>query len=490
MSLKRFHFSQLFSGASIQHSSRRRQAVPEERRVAVKQSYHFHTFPLCILKHRMPKSTLPDYTLPADSQTRITLESSGETKLSVAYFTPGWPLATFPNGIVTYAAALADGLLTLGQQPHLLTYNLDRAAADSSHLAVLPLSTQRAANDLWGRLRDAVLARLRPAYAANASFARGVCQGLDTLAHSGGLDLLEMEESFGMAGFLQACVSVPLVVRLHGPWFLNGTVLGVTQDEAFRRRVQAEGETIARAFALTAPSQDVLAQTRQHYQLPLAHAAVIPCPILPTPPEQRWQAQSCEPQLIAFIGRFDRHKGGDLIVDAFAQVLSTFPQARLVFAGPDRGYVDEAGRVWQWAEYVQERLPGALETGQVEWLGQQPPAALAALRRRAQITVVASRYETFSYTTLEALSLGCPLVAARAGGMAEIITADETGLLFQPGKAADLAAQLRRLLAHPEWAAQLGQQAGASCAARFAPAVVAQQSLDFYRATLERWKRR
>lgn len=444
----------------------------------------------------MSQSILPDpttFTHPqADTiQPDLSVAASDQAQLSVAYFTPGWPPATFPNGIVTYVAAISDGMTALGQSPHLLTYDLDRAIEGyDRQQTVLPLSLQRAPGNWLGRLRDAVVTRLRPEYALQTGFARGVGEGIATLAQSRGVDLLEMEESFGMAGFLRPRVPVPIVVRLHGPWFLNGTVLGEKQDAAFARRVQAEGATIAQAFALTAPSQDVLTQTRQYYQLPLEHAAVIPCPIVPIPLEHRWQAQDCDPQVIAFIGRFDRHKGGDLILDAFAQILPTFPNARLVFAGPDRGYVDDTGRTWRLPAYVQARLPGALATGQVEWLGHQSPSAVMALRRRAQVTVVASRYETFSYTTLEALSLGCPLVAARAGGMAEIVTEGETGLLFQAGDAADLARQLRHLLANPAWAAQLGQQAGASCAARFAPTVVAQQSLAFYQATLERWKRR
>lgn len=407
-------------------------------------------------------------------------------KLSVAYFTPGWPPAAFPNGIVTYVASMLQGMGNLGHQAHVLTHCLERSNdLDLSSQNVFQLPSRRS-GEIVGRLSDAILLRMRPELAFRDSFARGLCRGIDRLTAGSRLDLLEMEESFGMAGFLHDRVAVPIVVRLHGPWFLNGTVMGASQDENFLRRVQVEGEAIDEAFAITAPSKDVLEQTRRYYDLPLERAVVIPCPIACTSKEQRWQAQSCEPDVIAFIGRFDRHKGGDLIIDAFAQVLQNFPKTRLIFAGPDRGYVDDAGRTWHLEEYVRDRLPGALE-GQLQWLGQQPPSALTDLRRRAQMTVVASRYDNFPYTALEALSLGCPIVAARAGGIPEIINDGESGLLFQTGDAADLAAQISRLLKNPTLAAQLGHQAGEECAERFAPAVVAQQSIDFYQATLARW---
>ena len=420
------------------------------------------------------------------SKTFMGLEPSPGSRLSVAYFTPGWPPGAFSNGIVTYVASMSEGMRELGHQPHVLTYTLDHS---SRYKDVLELSS-RGSGEFWGRLGDAIAARVRPEKAFRDTFVRGLRRGVETLATSADLDLLEMEESFGIAGTLRNGLSIPIVVRLHGPWFLNGSVLGKAQEDAFGRRVQAEGQTIAHAFALTAPSKDVLEQTRNYYQLPLERAVVIPCPITPTPPEQRWQPQYCEPNVIGFIGRFDRHKGGDLIIDAFAQVLQNFPKTRLLFAGPDRGYVDANGRTWQLEEYVRDRLPGALETGQIEWLGQQPPAALVELRRRAQITVVASRYDNFPYTALEALSLGCPIVAARTGGIPEIITDGVTGLLFQTGDADDLAMQLQHFLKKPDLAARLGHQAAESCAERFAPTVVAKQTSDLYQETLARWSSR
>ncbi|PSB25927.1 glycosyltransferase family 4 protein [Stenomitos frigidus] len=416
----------------------------------------------------------------------VSPQKRNSDELSVGYFTPGWPTETFANGIITYVAAISKGMRELGHQPHVLTYHLEHSATSDSP-NVLELSSRRRPSDIIGRLSDTVVARIDRERVFRDCFVRGVCRGIETLTAGPGLDLLEIEESFGLAEVLRNRLPIPIVMRLHGPWFLNGREVEASQQDNFLRRVRDEGTAIANAFSITADSQDVLEQTREYYKLPLEQAVVIPCPIAPTPPEQRWQAQSCEPNVIGFIGRFDRHKGGDLIIDAFAQVLQDCPNTRLVFLGPDRGYTDAAGRTWQLEEYVRDRLPGALETGTVELLGQQPPSALTALRRRAQITVVASRYDNFPYTALEALSLGCPIVAARAGGIPEIITDEVTGLLFQTGDVDDLAVQLRHLLKDPELAAKLGHQAAESCAARFSPVVVAQQSIDFYKETLARW---
>ena len=100
-----------------------------------------------------------------------------------------------------------------------------------------------------------------------------------------------MEEAFGLAGWLQRAIPIPVCIRLHGPWFLNGAALGVPEDDAFRRRVALEGWAIRHASAVTAPSLDVLERTRTYYGLALEEALVIPNPTQPVDPARRgnWQ---------------------------------------------------------------------------------------------------------------------------------------------------------------------------------------------------------
>ena len=84
----------------------------------------------------------------------------------------------------------------------------------------------------------------------NASFRR--------LKHDWPFDVLEIEETFGTARWIARAVAAPVVVRLHGPWFVNGSALGVPRDAAFHARVAAEGKAIASAAAVSTPCRDVL----------------------------------------------------------------------------------------------------------------------------------------------------------------------------------------------------------------------------------------
>jgi glycosyltransferase involved in cell wall biosynthesis len=403
--------------------------------------------------------------------------------LSVGYYSPGWPLTAFPNGIVTYIATLAPTLRAMG---HNVTIVTCQAAEETPGESIYDTYQAQASRSVARRAIDGLWYRIAPRSASKHMTSRWLLTTVRQAIAERGIQIFEMEESFGVARLVRQATSVPVCVRLHGPWFLNGVALGVPQDEAFRRRIREEGRAIHDVDAVTAPSRDVLEQVRDFYELGLPEAEVIPNPTPPISPAERWRFENCDSKQILFIGRFDRHKGGDLIIEAFGRVLEAVTEARLRFVGPDCGFIASNGECWNIKDFIRDRIPGALETGRMEWLGQQPFAALAQLRRQAMVTVVCSRYETFSLTTVEAMASGCPTVAARTGAIPEVLQDGVTGLLHRSEDCSDIAAKIIYLLKNPTRAAELGRQAASYCERQFYPDVVASRLLGFYRQVIRR----
>jgi len=404
-----------------------------------------------------------------------------EGRLSVALVSPGWPASAFANGVVTCVGAIAGGLRRRGHRVHILAQKMAGPGGDDVH-------------DLYPSRPRSPLARLLDRgwfwWSPELSLTRAVGLAISgvarELADGAGLDLVEMEESFGWSREVARRCPLPVVVRLHGPWFLNGPAAGATEDDDYRRRLRAEGLAIAEAEALTAPSAYVLDQARAFYGLPLPEARVIPNAISIPPADRRWRPEDSDLGLILFVGRFDRHKGGDVVIDAFRRVAEQRPEARLCFVGPDKGFVDDDGRTWSIDDYLRARAPGLVESGRFEWRGQLPPDEVGRLRRGAAVTVVASRYENLPMAVLEALAQGCPLVATRAGGIPEIVRDGVDGLLCRPGDADDMARALVRLLVDRDLAAGLGRRAAEDCESRFSPDVVADRTIEYYRQVLRR----
>src|SRR5271157_5119305 len=123
-------------------------------------------------------------------------------------------------------------------------------------------------------------------------------------------------------------------------------------------------------------------------------------------------------------------------------------------------------------------------------LGAQPFSALAPLRRKALVSVVCSRYENLPAAVLETMALGCPLVAARIGGIPEVLNDHTNGLLHRATDSEDLAAQIMTLLNDPERAAQLGKQAAIDCRQRFSPEIIAERTVSCYGKAIERRRSR
>ncbi len=115
---------------------------------------------------------------------------------------------------------------------------------------------------------------------------------------------------------------------------------------------------------------------------------------------------------------------------------------------------------------------------------------VAALYPRLDAVVHASTIpEPFGQVVVEAMAAGLAVVAADAGGPAEVITDGVDGLLYPMGDAEALASRLRALAADPALRARLGE-AGRRRAQDFTPERVAAQVADVYRTVTSGRRRR
>jgi len=400
---------------------------------------------------------------------------SGErSPLYLGWVSPAWPAGAMANGIVSYTTTIVSALQDLGARCHVFTSRpSDQKLEEFIHITGITRTPGL----------SPLMRRLAPQTWPHRSFCTALLREVRRVHAQEGLELLELEESFGWARWLAGKSPVPLVLRLHGPWFLNGAANGAVPDKAFHQRVRWEGEGLRLAQAVTAPSRHVLEETRRHYGLDLPDARVIPNPVQAVALQDRWNLGNCDSNRIAFVGRFDRHKGGDTMVEAFGRIIYQNPEARLDFIGPDRGYIDNIGRIWRFDAYLRHVL-GEAEQRNVTYHGFQPLSAAAELRKRALVTVAPSRYETFGLAAAEAMMAGCPLVVCDGGALTELVQDGRNGLVARAEDADDVAAKVLSLLNDPPRAAQLGAQAAEDAAQRYAPHMVGRMMLDQYRDVL------
>lgn len=387
---------------------------------------------------------------------------------SVAYYAMDFR-RTNASGLTTYVRSMRDALSSRGVRVRVMTRSADPGDASAEVFQPLPWVRR----STW--LANKVSLGLIPSLEEDLMIARYAMR----LERRDGVQLFEIEEHAGLGSLLvRAPLSSPVVVRTHGPHFLVTEASQVPWDDTAKRVDRREREAVRLASALTVPSRDTLHRIREHWQLELPHARVIPNATPLVPEDATWRGKHEGPVL--FVGRIDRLKGVDLVVRAFAELAREFPERELWIVGPEYPLRDGARCYARFSEFVEAVVPDASVRARIRHLGPKPPEELLSLRRDAGVVLVASRFETFCLAAVEAMMVGCPLIVPNANALPELVTDNRTGLTFQSGDARDLARALRQVLGSKELASRLGQAARETAKQRFSPDVVVKDTLGFY----------
>jgi glycosyltransferase involved in cell wall biosynthesis len=394
--------------------------------------------------------------------------------MHIALYSPAWPLIRYPNGVVTYVHWMREALTAQGHRVTVFATAMD---PDWNEPGI-----HKIVGTPWLRCKRWLRNRVPAWRSSMVDWTEEVSSTLRSVHAKHPIDVIEMEESFGLFGELSKMLPIPVVVKLHGPAFLSliEEELGTPAADA---KIAAEGLALKHFKAVMSPSRDVLDRTVARYALspPICEHVVNPLELPATAPV--WDLATCDRRAILFVGRFDKRKGGDLVLLAFEKLLRTRPELKLVFIGPDFGVEAGAGPLVKFDEF-KRRVFGDRPTPQIEYLGKRTAAEIAVQRGRAMVTVVASRWENQSYTALEAMLQGCPLVSTDCGGQGEFVKHGSTGLLARPDDADDLCEKIAALLDAPDQAAELGRNARAYVLAHHSPDVVASQTLAVYQRAI------
>jgi glycosyltransferase involved in cell wall biosynthesis len=107
--------------------------------------------------------------------------------------------------------------------------------------------------------------------------------------------------------------------------------------------------------------------------------------------------------------------------------------------------------------------------------------SLALAYAAADVVVVPSRMDNLPQSATEAMACGTPVVAFDQGGMADVITHQQTGWLAQPFDPQALSQGIRWALQRPQWQPVVSQHLS-----RWRPDAVARAHADLYAEVLSR----
>ena len=200
--------------------------------------------------------------------------------------------------------------------------------------------------------------------------------------------------------------------------------------------------------------------------------------ILPNAVDQRYFEVETSPDplpRILFVGAINERKNPIGLIKACEPLLRS-SQCTIAFAGegnPQSHYCKEF-------KQLLETVPG------LELLGFIDRVALGREFRRATLLVLPTFEDNCPMVVLEAMAAGLPVAASRVGGVPDLITHEQDGLMFDPNDPVEMRACIERLVKEPQTRAGLGAAGRITAQERFHPKVIAAGHLKIYREVLGR----
>jgi glycosyltransferase involved in cell wall biosynthesis len=167
------------------------------------------------------------------------------------------------------------------------------------------------------------------------------------------------------------------------------------------------------------------------------------------------------------------------VVRAFERIADQHSDVYLLFCGPNHrdAYYDEC------LEYID----ASRHRDRIRLLGTLKD--MAAFYSAIDCFTLASRYETFGYVYVEAMSCSRPVIACRAGGPLEIVEEDRTGYFTKMSDPEDLSRQMNRYATDRNQATVHGDAARERVKRIFSKQAMAEKCQNLYLRPIEQGRR-
>ncbi|MDY6090805.1 MAG: glycosyltransferase [Bdellovibrionota bacterium] len=145
---------------------------------------------------------------------------------------------------------------------------------------------------------------------------------------------------------------------------------------------------------------------------------------------------------IVFVGALVGHKGVDILINSFIELLKKYPDIKLDIYG--------SAKLWGKDEYLNQKQISSL-VPQIKFHGAVSQDEIANVFKEAGICVIPSRYfDSFPLTAVEAQVSGCPVVCFDVGGIKECVQNGKSGVVINAVSIDGLTSNLDLLLSNKE----------------------------------------
>jgi len=271
-------------------------------------------------------------------------------------------------------------------------------------------------------------------FSQNHEYSYRVLDTLRKLVDEIKIDLIEFAE-FGSEGFssirakrlLNEFYQTKLIIKLHTP---HSLIYHINEDKQINVEkvceIAMEDYCTNYADIVTSPSQSLA----DYFFKRLGRKDILLCPYPVELPELEKPRNFDEEvvKCVRFIGLVQVRKGVDVFIEAAKIVLKNDPDFSFEIYGKHFN-ATYFGKTY--IDILQRKIPNKF-CDKIRFLGGIKYSEIPELLLKSCFCVFPSRWENWANVCLEAMSMGCVVIASKNGGMSEMITHGQNGFLVDP----------------------------------------------------------
>lgn len=293
--------------------------------------------------------------------------------------------------------------------------------------------------------------------------------------------------------------NIPLIVRLHAPNYLVESlkkkyipftaklrfVLGALRrgkfDLGYWRKYDCTNDTECKftktANVITAPSKIMKDWVIQNWKISASKVLVIPNPFTPSDTLLNLPINNVAiNKKIVFFGRLNVLKGLVNATFAVKKILKEYPHYSITIIGDDGpGPYNNKTTMREWMQaQLQEEIT------QVTFLDGQPYDKLPIAIADAEIALLPSLFESFSYTCAEAMAAGKAVIGSINTGMEDMIVHNKNGLLVNSENVQEIYKSLKQLIEDDELRYKIAVRARLDISTKYNASNIGNQYMELY----------
>ena len=404
--------------------------------------------------------------IPEKKDIEIIIPSSAN-KLRICLISKEFPPGKI-GGIGRYTHILAKKLAKKGNVVHVITSNGDDRIEDGVIIHVIEPITQNSQFKLN-----------LPVVENNIRYSLAVTKQINEINQTYGLDIIEAP-LWDVEGFAYSCSkNMPIVIRVETPIFKVAEINNWDINDDLLVSMELEKKYLESADGLIAISTDIKNTLLSKYKIQNKNWFLNPIGVE--------ISKSTEPiknnfPIVLFVGRLEKRKGVENIVNSIPQVANKFPDVKFLFVGSDTKISGNS-----YKQFLENQIDKKYSKN-YEFLEYVDENKLKQLYSDCTVFIAPSIYESFGIIFLEAMNAAKPVIGTLTGGIPEVVESGKTGFLVEPGNEKELLGKIIYLLDNPEECKKMGENGRKRIEKLFSDEKFANDSIEIYSKVITKAK--